>query len=175
MVIEKRYGIWGCNTKLCYVRYADDILIGIPKIKRMDRCGYLLRDKVRNLLLSVCKSLGIRIRWSRMEGNKQLLGKKKQRNTSQVLGLVLSLSDEGKVRAYIPITRWKDKLPFDKLKDKMGEEQRKDGWSPSKHFLARVSRAYRERTQANSVRSSHTTSNRALHEGNCSRIESLSN
>lgn len=105
MVIEKRYGILGCNTKLCYVRYADDILIGIPKIKRMDRCGYLLRDKVRNLLLSVCKSLGIRIRWSRMEDNKQLLGKKEQRNTSQVLGLVLSLSDEGKVRAYIPITQ----------------------------------------------------------------------
>lgn len=70
MVIEKRYGIWGCNTKLCYVRYAEGILIGIPKIKRMDRCGYLLRDKVRNLLLSVCKSLGIRIRWCRMEGNK---------------------------------------------------------------------------------------------------------
>ena len=83
----------------------------------------------RNLLLSVCKSLGIRIRWSRMECNKQLLGKKEQGNTSQVLGLVLSLSDEGKVRAYIPITRWKDKLSFDKLKDKMGAEQRKDGWS----------------------------------------------
>lgn len=54
-----------------------------------------------------------------MEGNKQLLGKKEQRNTCQVLGLVLSLSDEGKVRAYIPITRWKDKLSFDKLKEKI--------------------------------------------------------
>ncbi|GER38207.1 outer membrane usher protein faeD [Striga asiatica] len=101
MVIEKRYGI--------------------PKIKRMDRCGYLLRDKVRNLLLSVCKSLGIRIRWSRMEGNK--------------------LGEEGteeyqSVRAYIPITRWKEKLSFDNLKDKNGRRTKKRWVSPSS---ARVS------------------------------------
>lgn len=67
IMVPEGKGFGECRVPIYYARYAaDDMLIGIPLLDKKPTPS-LVRDKLKNLLLSACRAMKIGLTWSTIE------------------------------------------------------------------------------------------------------------
>jgi len=90
--------------KVYYARYADTILLGIPRIQNFFNAARA-KEHARTILKNYCDKLDLDVSWEEITSEKLLIflgGKKK----FDVLGLLVSFTDSGGIKVRIPLKMW---------------------------------------------------------------------
>jgi hypothetical protein len=90
--------------KVYYARYADTILLGIPRIQNFFNAARA-KEHARTILKNYCDKLDLDVSWEEITSEKLLIflgGKKK----FYVLGLLVSFTDSGGIKVRIPLKMW---------------------------------------------------------------------
>lgn len=100
-------------VRVYYARYAETILLGIPRITKFENAARA-KEHARSILKNACAKLDLDVCWEEISPNKLiiLLGGQKM---LEVLGLVVSFKDSGRIKVSFPLKMWRQRVSTGRL------------------------------------------------------------
>lgn len=114
-----------------YLRYADDLLFGIPVSPEVTD-PLQLKETLRTLISKEFQLHALEYSWVEYKGPTPIKGRAD--SPLDVLGLLVSFSPTGEIRVNIPKVRWSQRLTWQKVRGQMERE----GLKENLHSFLRV-------------------------------------